>query len=221
MSSTGAWLMNPVAVTAASTCFIVFGLSKATGAGGAPFSRRIQEACRASTVWIARAAPSTAFGVDQWGLAGVGHHARVLEHLCRLAERRCVLGRALEVEPRLLDRSRAEGLLECGDVGPLVCTDDPRERPRGRPRVLPSARLGVERRLEVLERQRVVQDRDVTRCCCPGGCGECAECGAASDDPADASVVFRRKPARVSANLLQVVHRLGDRAVAVDLGERE
>ena len=82
----GAAEMKPVAPTAASTCFIVFAGSNACGAGvdavqvpdprGVPCLDGVDRE-RGAEHLVRR---------DERRLAGVGHHARVLEHLRRLAE---------------------------------------------------------------------------------------------------------------------------------------
>ena len=93
--------MNPVAVTAFSTAFSVLGLSMIAGAGLAPLMKRIQAAWRASTEWIAQRGDDDGRLEDVRALAGVGGHARVLQHLRGGLELVLVGDRVAEVERRL------------------------------------------------------------------------------------------------------------------------
>src|SRR5688500_5494748 len=100
-------------------------------------------------------------GLDQMGLALVRGDGEILEGDGSLEERLLILRCPAEVERGPLDRLCSEELAERGDVGALDGTDDP-HRARGFPgeRAEP-LRLGVERRLEVLEREGIVENRDV------------------------------------------------------------
>src|SRR5215210_1361814 len=154
--------------------------------------------------------------LDVADLAEVGGDARVLEHLRRGHELRLVRRRPLEVEHGLLDGSGAESLLQERDVSVLMGGDDTRELPHlaGEPAL--RHRLVVEGRLEVLERQREVEDRDVA-----GGDGcrrhlrDDAEERAAADERACAQAgLAQKRPARVAVD---VDRRLADSTVGVEL----
>ena len=85
----------------------------------------------------------------------------ILEGDRRPDEARRALGDAAEVEERPRDRLAAEQPCERLHVGTLDGADDARQAGgRSLERAL-SLRLRVEGVLEVLERQRVVEDRDV------------------------------------------------------------
>ena len=91
----------------------------------------------------------------------VGADREVLERDRGGPERARVVGRPAEVEAGLLDRVVAERLLEGRDVRALVGADDPRllgQRAVQRPDALG---LRVEARLQILEREREIEDRDV------------------------------------------------------------
>ena len=97
--------------------------------------------------------------LDVGGLAGVGLDAGVLERERGRRELGLVGRRVREVESRRLHRSGAERSLEEADVRRLVGADELRERAdHARESALFDGLL-VERRLEVLERQREVEDR--------------------------------------------------------------
>jgi RNA polymerase sigma-70 factor (ECF subfamily) len=103
--------------------------------------------------------------LDVAGLAEVRRDAGVLEDLCGRDELRLVRDRVLEAELRLRDGLAAERLLQSGDVRRLVLRHEVHERLQVAVAVrdLVQPRLLVELGLEVLEGQRVVQDRDVAR----------------------------------------------------------
>jgi len=116
---------------------------------------------------------------DPVNLPLVGGDGEILECDRRLQKSLLILGGAPEVERGSLDRLTPEQLAESGDVRTLDRSDDP-----GSSRSLAanrgqSLRLGVEGRLEVFERECVVEDRDVTLRhslrTCGRGCGEDAE----------------------------------------------
>src|SRR6478735_6404498 len=99
--------------------------------------------------------------MDQRSLALVGGDARVLEHLGRAQEGAPLARGALEVEARALDGLGTEHALERRDVRVLVARDDGGEAPDRTGVAADAQRLVVERGLEVLERERVVEDLDV------------------------------------------------------------
>ncbi len=104
---------------------------------------------------------------DVLRLPEVGTDTGVLELVARLQEQLPVPRRLAEVELRLLDRAVAESLLEELDVRLLVRGHGPEEvlldalaeEPLA-PAVVPRG-LDVEIALQVLEREREVQDPDV------------------------------------------------------------
>ncbi len=149
-------------------------------------------------------------------------HALVLERERGLLECGLVRVVAMEVELRLLDRVRAEHLLQRLDVRVLVVGHRLQEHPRLEVLdeallVLGDGGLVVERRLEVLERQRVVEDPDVTLAELGGRTvpgrkrhrrrRQCSEDGAAADDCAtgEAGATQERRPGVA----VECVHRLG------------
>ena len=144
-------------------------------------------------------------------LALVRSRAQILERDCRLDERVLVLGRATEVEGRSRDGSGTECVLQRGHVCPL-------DRPENaccltcerRAESLAALGFRVEGRLQVLEREGVVEDRDVGR---RGRFArlrqnERCKCSAASCEGAEQEV-----PPRLSGDTRR---RLAERAVAID-----
>jgi hypothetical protein len=100
---------------------------------------------------------------DARHLGLVGRDREVLEGDRGALERGGALGGAAEVEARLLGRVRFEGPVQGAGMGALVRADDGR---LGLERALEDAvalGLGVEVRLQLLEREHEVEDRDVAR----------------------------------------------------------
>ena len=153
--------MKPVPLTAARICAFDLAPWNAAGApddvvqvadpaGVACFDGE-HRSCRAEDL----------LRLDVAGLAEVRGDAGVLEDLGGRHELRLVRVRALEVELRRLDSGAAECALQERDVRGLVLGDDACELADLPAEATLADGLRVERRLEVLERQREVQDRDV------------------------------------------------------------
>jgi len=158
--------------------------------------------------------------LDVADLAEIRGHSGVFEDLGGRLELRLVGRGALEVELRALHSLRAKRSLEERDVGGLVPGNDGRELAHLSTEAALGDGLVVERRLEVLERKREVEDRDVARCDSrTGDRREGAEEGASAEDCTGAKAGLAEEPgARVDAGLLS---RLPNRAVRVQLFEGE
>jgi len=121
----------------------------------------------------------------------------------------------VEVERRLRHCSPAEHVEKHAHVRPLVAADDPRQPGRLAGQRADPFDLGIERRLQVLERERVVQDGDVA----PRlgrGVG-----GAGGGQPGRADQARRRQGAQhaQSRRRAEGAERFGERAVAVEASE--
>ena len=101
-------------------------------------------------------------GLDQWGLLLVGGDGQVLECDRGAAKGRGVLRDPVEIEARLLDRGGSKQRFEGSDVGALVRADDGGLLGQRTAQSPDSFSLRVERSLQVFERQRDVEDRNVT-----------------------------------------------------------
>jgi hypothetical protein len=99
--------------------------------------------------------------VEASRLALVRGNGEVLEGNRRAAERVRGLGSAREVEERARRGFRSKDVAEGRNMRALVGADDPGLISQGTGQHLVANHLGVERRLEVLERQRELDDRHV------------------------------------------------------------
>ena len=150
---------NLVAATIPSVLCFERGSSNASGgrreAGEPPDPRRVTRLDRMDGQSRDQVRPR----LDQRSLALVGRHGQVLEGDGGTPERVGVLRGAAEVEARPLHRIRAEDLAKRLDVGPLVRADHARLLREAAGQDTEPLGLPVERLLDVLEREGVVEDR--------------------------------------------------------------
>ena len=159
--------MKPVPVTILRTCALERAGSNGAGAGSGllPLPRMFADpggVARLDRVHREGGRKRLLVG-DHRRRAGVGGDARVLERHGGLEERGLRARRALEVELRGLDGLRAERALEELDVRVLVVRDGLGELDGLAGELAALDGLGVEGGLEVLEREREVEDVDVAR----------------------------------------------------------
>src|SRR6476661_4700619 len=156
---------------------------------------------------------------DVADLTQVRGDAGVLERLRGGLELGLVGGRTPEVELRPLDRGMTQSALQEAHVCDLVRLDDARELPELAAELALGDSLAVERRLQVLERQREVENRDVALR--DTGTGDRRQSAEERDRACDGSGadagLLQERCARVAVDVLGV---LTDRAVQIQLFQR-
>ena len=101
--------------------------------------------------------------LDQWRLALVRRDGEVFERHSGLEELLAVLGRPLEVEAWTSDCRAAERLSQRRHMRTLHRPEDPRGMACATSQRTDALRLRVERSLQVLQRQGVVEDAHIAR----------------------------------------------------------